>query len=74
MNDCFDIAFQFKIGKLDDLLIEKLTAENDNINLTFDILNKLNLAIRRKYKDNLAPEQQAEKNALYEKICKKVVD
>ena len=74
MNDCFDIAFQFKIGKLDDILIEKLTSDNDNINLTFDILNKLNLAIRRKYKDNLTPEQQAEKNALYEKICKKVVE
>ena len=74
MNDCFDIAFQFKIGKLDDILIEKLTSDNDNINLTFDILNKLNLAIRRKYKDNLTPEQQVEKNALYEKICKKVVE
>ena len=56
-NDCFEIAFRFKLDKLDDLLIEKLTSENDNVNLSYDLINKLNMAIRRKYQGDLTAEQ-----------------
>ena len=57
VNDCFDIAFRFKINKLDDLLIEKLTSENDNVHLSYDLINKLNMAIRRKYQGDSTAEQ-----------------
>ena len=73
MSDAFNIAWRFNIQKLDDLLIEKLTGETDDTHLTFEVLNKLNMAIKRKFSGDLTPERQEEKNQLYEKICKNVV-
>ena len=65
-KDSFDIAKHFEITKLDELLIDKLTGEQDTW-FTFDHIHKCDAAIRRCY-------GKEESEEIYVKLCKKIAD
>ena len=57
LRDSFEIAWRFNLQKLDDLLIEKVLS-NPDVLLSYDVINKASLAIKRKYADASAEERE----------------
>ena len=57
LRDSFEIAWRFNLQKLDDLLIEKVLS-NPDVLLSYDVINKASLAIKRKYADSSAEERE----------------
>ena len=57
LKDSFEIAWRFNLQKLDDLLIEKVLS-NPDVLLSYDVINKASLAIKRKYADASAEERE----------------
>ena len=69
LKDAFEIAWKFKLQKLDDLLIEKVLSDQTQM-LSYDIINKASLAIKRKYQDASAEEREQ----AYQKLCNCVTE
>ena len=69
IQDAFDIAWKFKLQKLDDLLIEKVLSKPDVV-LSYDVINKASLAIKRKYAEASAEER----DQVYQRLCDTVTE
>lgn len=73
--DPLEIARKLEISKLDDLLIEKVTGEKGTrLYINYELINGIGQAIKRKLRDVSDEESVRQRNELYEKLCRNVVD